>query len=429
LPLLCRRADAVAALARIGAKALVTCGRVGAFNHGEFAMGVAADVFSIRYVCGFGKTLPDGIVSFDDLFTAEMLDPVLPFERERQDNASAHVAAITFDVAAITFDVGEGGLVPVARNHAELLAGGLAVLLESALAQDSSILSTIAPSSFAGLCLTLLPWLLCGGTLALHHPFDPGILARQRREDRCGTLILPGPVAVRLAETGAFAVDSPDCVIAAWRSPEQFAASVAWRESNTVLVDVPIFGEAALLPARRGADGRPGSIPVGPIIAPRGSADGVAVAELTRTDAGTVAARGPMMPRYSFPPGIERSGLPYFKIDHRGLVDSGYSCRLDSLTQAIVVTAPPSGIVSVGGYRFPLRHLQDVVGRIDGAATLAVLPDPIIGQRLIGNAPDRGTMQAALDAAGINPLVVAAFRDRSTRNGAGNPATADSSAH
>ena len=111
------------------------------------------------------------------------------------------------------------------------------------------------------------------------------------------------------------------------------------------------------------------------------------------------------------------------------MVDSGYSCRLDSLTQAIVVTAPPSGIVSVGGYRFPLRHLQDVVGRIDGAATLAVLPDPIIGQRLIGNAPDRGTMQAALDAAGINPLVVAAFRDRSTRNGAGNPATADSSTH
>jgi hypothetical protein len=422
LPLLCRRADAVAALARIGAKALVTCGRVGAFNHGEFAMGVAADVFSIRYVCGFGKTLTDGMVSFDDLFTAEKLDPVLPLERERQDNASAHVAAITFDV-------GEDGLVPVARNHAELLAGGLAVLLESALAQDSSILSTITPSSFAGLCLTLLPWLLCGGTLALHHPFDPGILARQRREDRCGTLILPGPVAVRLAETGAFAVDSPDCVIAAWRSPEQFAASPAWRESNTVLVDVPIFGEAALLPARRGADGRPSPIPVGPIIAPRGRAHGVEVAELTRTDAGTVAARGPMVPRHSFPPGIERSGLPYFKIDHRGLVDSGYSCRIDSLTQAIVVTAPPSGIVSVGGYRFPLRDLQDVVGRIDGAATLAVLPDPIIGQRLIGNAPDRDTMQAALDAVGVNPIVVAAFRDRSKRNGAGNPTAADSSAH
>jgi hypothetical protein len=419
LPLLCRRTDAVAALARIGAKALVTCGRVGAFNHGEFAMVVAADVFSIRYVCGFGKTLPDGVVSFDDLFTREKLDPLLPLERERQDNATAHVAAITFDV-------GEGGLVPVARNHAELLAGGLAVLVESGLEQDSSILSTFALSSFAGVCLTLLPWLLCGGTLVLHHPFDPGILARQRREDRCGTLILPGPVAFRLAETDAFAVEGPACVIAAWRSPERLAASPTWRELDTILVDVPIFGEVALAPARRG-DGRPSPIPLGPIIAPRGSTGGIVVAELTPTGAGTVASRGPMVPHHSFPPGIEHSGLPYFKIGHRGLVDCGYTCRIDSLNQAIVVTGPPSGIISVGGYRFALRDLQDVVGRIDGAATLAALPDPIVGQRLIGNAPNRDTMQAALNAVGVNPIVVAAFRDRGDQSAAGSPIAADSS--
>ncbi len=409
LPLLCRRGDVVASLARIGAKALVTCGRVGTFNHGQFAMGVAADVFSIRYVCGFGKALPDGVVSFDDLFSAQTLDPLWPPEYERPNNPSAHVAAITFDV-------GEGGLVPVARHHAELLAGGLAVLVESRLGQDSNILSTIAPSSFAGICLTLLPWLLCGGTLALHHPFDPAILARQCRDDRCGTLILPGPVAFRLAGTDAFAVEGPDCVIAPWRSPERLATSPAWREPNTTLVDVPIFGEAALAPARRGDGGRPIPLAAGPMTAPRGSADGVMVAELMRTDAGTLAVRGPMVPHHSFPPGIERSALPYFKVGQRGWVDTGYTCRIDSVTEAIVVTGPPSGTVTVGGYRFPLRDLQDVVGRIDNAATLAALPDPIVGQRLIGNAADRDTMQAALTAVGVNPIVVAAFRDRSEPN-------------
>ena len=81
----------------------------------------------------------------------------------------------------------------------------------------------------------------------------------------------------------------------------------------------------------------------------------------------------------------------------------------------MVVTGPPAGIVSVGGYRFPLHDLQEMVGRIDGGATLAALPDPVIGQRLIGNAADRDTMQAALDAVGVNPLVAAAFRDRSER--------------
>jgi hypothetical protein len=345
-------------------------------------------------------------VSFEDLFATDKRDAVPSADRERRGNAAAHVAAITFDVS-------EGGIVPVARSHAELLAGGLAVLLESGLAEDANILSTIVPSSFAGMCLTLLPWALCGGTLVLHHPFDLGTLGGQAREERCSTLILPGPVAFRLAAADTFAMQGPASVIAAWRAPERLATSPAWRESEIVLVDVPIFGEAGLAPARRGPGGKPAPMPAGPVRAPRGSADGVVVAELTRTDAGTVALRGPMVPHYSFPPGIEVSGLPYFKIGSGGLVDSGYTCRIDSVTEAIVVTGPPSGIVSVGGYRFPLHDLQEVVARVASSATLAALPDPMIGQRLIGNAADRQTMQAALNLAGVNPLIVAAFRDRS----------------
>ena len=54
LPLLWRRTDTVAALGRIGGKALITCGRVGSFNHCQFAMRIASEIFSIRYVCGFG---------------------------------------------------------------------------------------------------------------------------------------------------------------------------------------------------------------------------------------------------------------------------------------------------------------------------------------------------------------------------------------
>ena len=173
LPLLWRRADAVTALARVGAKALITCRRVGGFEHCQLALHVAAEVFSIRYVCGFGGNLPDGAVALDDLFTAAKLDPVPPLDRN--SDAAAHLAVTTFEV-------GEDGPVPVARRHLELLAGGLFVLLEGRLEQDASVLSSIAPSSFAGICLTLVPWLLTGGTLSLHHPFDGEVFARQRRE-------------------------------------------------------------------------------------------------------------------------------------------------------------------------------------------------------------------------------------------------------
>ena len=261
LPLLWRRADMVTALARVGAKALIACRRCGGFEHCQLATHVAAEVFSIRYVGGFGAPLPDGVVSFDDLFTAAKLDAVPPLDRDR--DAAAHLAVTTFEV-------GEDGPVPVARRHLELLAGGLCALLESRMEQDASVLSAVAPSSFAGICLTLVPWLLSGGTLSLHHPFDAEVFARQRRDERAATLILPAAVAFRLAETGLFAREGPTTVLAAWYAPERLAAAAEWPARDAVLVDVPIFGEAGFVAARRGVGGRPVPIPLGAVAAPRG---------------------------------------------------------------------------------------------------------------------------------------------------------------
>ena len=43
-------------------------------------MQVAAEIFPIRFVCGFGANVPDGVIALDDLFTAETLDPLPPAE-------------------------------------------------------------------------------------------------------------------------------------------------------------------------------------------------------------------------------------------------------------------------------------------------------------------------------------------------------------
>ncbi|MGH6672064.1 MAG: AMP-binding protein [Xanthobacteraceae bacterium] len=408
MPLLWRRADAVAALSRVGAKALITCGHVGGFNHSHLAMRVASEVFSIRYVCGFGAKLPDGVVLLGDLFSADRLDPVPPPEGDRLINAAAHLGLITFET-------GENGIVPVARNHLELLAGGVSVALESRLAKQDRILSTIPPSSFAGISVTLMPWLLSAGTLSLHHPFDADVLAQQGDSDNCGTLVLPGPVALRLSEAGAFADRGAATMLGVWRSPDYLAESSAWRDRAMAFVDVPVFGEAGLIAVRRDDHGRPAPIPFGPIEMPRGSASAMMAIEVVRTPGSTIALRGPMVPRQAFPPGVEHSGLPHLKIDHCGLVDTGYYCRIDSLTKAMVIVGPPAGIVSVGGYRFSLHDLKEAVGRIDSSATLAALPDPVIGRRLIGNADKRDAIRAALNAVGVNPIVAAAFRDRSER--------------
>lgn len=405
LPLLWRRADAVAALGRIGAKALITCGRADGFNHCQLAMRIASELFSIRYVCAFGSNLPDGVVPLDQVLAAEPGAPLPPLDRDRINNAAAHVGLITFEV-------GSNGIVPVARNHLEMIAGGLGATLESRLTQGAHILSTMPASSFAGVSLMLLPWLLSAGTLCLHHRYDADVLTQQRRNEACHTLVMPGAFALRLAQTGAFTREDRGAIVGAWRSPERLQECGSWPVDNMFLVDVPIFGEAGLLPGRRGADGRPAALPIGPVTAPREGRGGVIVTEVAATAAGTVGLRGPMVPRHAFPPGIERSGLPHFEIDRTGLVDTGYACNIAEGGKSLTVTAAPAGMVSVGGYRLPLLELQEAIGRIDRDATLTTLPDPLLGQRLVGKAPNREVIRAALSAVGVNPIVTAAFRGR-----------------
>src|SRR3954454_9984933 len=128
------------------------------------AMQVRADVFAIRPVCGFGQNLPDGVMALGDLL--HHAPPEQPPEVERDGNPAAHVAVVTFDVTP-------EGIVPVARNHAELIAGGLAAHLEARIEPEAVMLGALALASFAGLACSIVPWLLAGGTLALHHPFAP----------------------------------------------------------------------------------------------------------------------------------------------------------------------------------------------------------------------------------------------------------------
>jgi len=259
LPLLWREQEMVAALSRIGAKAIVTSSHVGLAAQSEIAMQVAAELFPIRHICGFGRDLPDGVVPLDDVFNPAPTEFYQP--SVRPGPAAAHVAAITFDVTG-------DGLVPVARSQSELIAGGLAVFREAGIAENATILSTIPAASFAGIALTLMPWLLAGGTLALHHGFDPAVFAEQSRAHEPCSVVLPGPALALLTDAGLLGGHIKN-ILALWRAPEQLAAAVPWQR-DAALVDIASFDETGLLPARRGPDGLPAPIPHGAFVAPAG---------------------------------------------------------------------------------------------------------------------------------------------------------------
>jgi hypothetical protein len=96
----------------------------------------------------------------------------------------------------------------------------------------------------------------------------------------------------------------------------------------------------------------------------------------------------------------------------RDYVDTDYAARLDRSTGAICITAPPSGVMAVGGYRFLSQDLQQWARRLGQGALLTALPDRLSGHRLAGRAPDNARAREALAGLGLNPLMVEAFRDR-----------------
>src|SRR5262249_61860845 len=112
----------------------------------------------------------------------------------------------------------------------------------------------------------------------------------------------------------------------------------------------------------------------GPIHTGRAQSDGLVLIEVARTPGGTIALSGAMVPHHPFPPGVERSGAPRLKIGDDGSVDTGYGCRAERAGGMLAVSAPPAGIVSVGGYRFVLRELQQFIAPAAAGRTLAALP-------------------------------------------------------
>ena len=403
IPLLWRQRDIVSALGRVGAKAIITSARVGAAAHAEIAMQAAAALFSVRQVCGFGEKLPDGVVPLDDVFASAPVD--MPVNTIRPGPAAAHVAAITFDL----------DFRPVARSHIELVAGGLETFLEAGSAAEAPTLSTIPASSFAGVSLALLHWLLSGGSLHLHHGFDPNVFGAQSLECKGAAVVLPAATVSAAADARLLHPDQT--VVALWRAPERMA-SARTLEGPPAIVDVASFGEIGVIAARRGAGILPAPLPLGAVSAAHRVSGAPIVIETNRNGAGMLALRGRMVPTHDFAAGAEAGQAPHLHADGAGFVDTGFPCRSDPVARTLQVTAPPAGMTVVGGCRFRQSDVDAVVAQADPDATIIAVPDGDLGQRFAGSAPDRKALCADLQERGVNPLISGAFRLRGAADAA-----------
>lgn len=391
LPQLWRHAELSEALNRIGARAIISASRIEIVDHADLAMNAAVEAFSVRHVFGFGQDLPDGMTPLD--WTANALPCVAPAP------AQARKAAI------VSFDVTAEGLLAVPRSHIHLMAGGLSIVMACGLPQGAAMMSTVLPSSFGALVCSMVTWLLTGGSLSLHHPFDPQVLDRQIRDDGCDTLVAPAHLALRLGEAGAIdALPALRHVVGLWRTPERAASSTPWQSAPATLSDIYLFGEIGLFGARRQEDGAPAPIPIGTPDAER------AGSEVVVTPHGTLALRGAMVAGAAYRSGFrDEASLTPGSADS---TDTLYAARHDKAAGTVEITAPPPAIACIGGYRFRGEDLERWAARLAPGTTLTALPDPLNGHRLAGRAGDNAKAREALAELGLSPLMTEAFRAR-----------------
>jgi hypothetical protein len=380
LPLLWRRAELRQALASVDAKALIVMTHAGAADR---ALDIARETPSLRYVCAFGSDLPDGIVRLGHAFEATS-------DRDPGNTGGIH------DTAVITFDVDADGISPVRHTHAELLVAGLALVREIDMAPQSRIFMTMLLSSYA--TLSVLPaWLIAGGELRLLQPGDGNAVVPLIGSASCDAAVVPAALIPQLA---ASPLRLPS-ILAIWRAPERYPASSLWPRLSS-LTDLLSFGESGHAVLQRQLDGKPIALPAGTIRAPHNDPAGAPVLRLRRSDHRTLLVGGPMAPQQT-----GADGKPIAD----NFTDTNIVCQLDQ-TGGLTLSGNALGVASVGGYRFAMADLQDLVGTLDGGSVLAALPDLLAGQKLAGIADDITALRAALERLGVNPLVGGAFRER-----------------
>ncbi len=175
VPVQYRRHELEHVVATTAAKAAVTVAQIG--GH-ALAQGLLDGLGQRLPVWGFGPGLPQGVQALDDETVAvPAWDALAMRQHQRAIGLTAH------DVLTICWTSGtEARAKGVPRNHNEWLIVGRSVADAGQLQPGARMLIPFPFVNMAGLSTSLAAWLLVGGELHHHHPFDLDVFIAQLRE-------------------------------------------------------------------------------------------------------------------------------------------------------------------------------------------------------------------------------------------------------
>jgi acyl-CoA synthetase (AMP-forming)/AMP-acid ligase II len=131
----------------------------------------------LQHIWSLGQDLPDGVTSLSQLLADA---PTWNAQQLRQHSHDMGVTA--HDVLTICWTSGtEARAKGVPRNHNEWLIAGQSVSQAGQLQRGAQLLIPFPFVNMAGVSSSLAAWLVVGGTLHHHHPFDMEVFVAQLR--------------------------------------------------------------------------------------------------------------------------------------------------------------------------------------------------------------------------------------------------------
>lgn len=160
----------------VGAKVVVTSEAIRDFAHAELLVALKSKIPALETVVVIGARAPAGAVLFTDIDEK----PAQPFTPHIDD-------AVTICWTSGTEARSKG----VPRHHNHWLSAGIASVDAARLENGCVILNPFPFINMAAIGGTFVPWLLTGGTLVQHHPFDLPTFLQQIAQERVNYTVAP----------------------------------------------------------------------------------------------------------------------------------------------------------------------------------------------------------------------------------------------
>ncbi len=402
LPPLWSAKEAANALVQISPRAIIAGPTIAGRGFIEAARDIAVDVFSIRHVFGFGPEIPDGVLALEDIFD-DAPDDFQTGDDQAGDlqagglQAGEHRPDEAEHIATMCWWTGREILPRVmARSHNHWIAAGLGPVMDAQVTERDIILSANFMTGLAGIGAALVPWLLSGSRLVLHHPFDRQSFSDQIIEEAATIAVLPSyAVADFIHPADTLTIER---IVSVW--PDLFSARQSGSAAHSLpVIDVFCLGEAGIVTRRRDPDTPPGQLPVGRLALPSGADDPPCLIETrikgsgVKPDAtesllrGELQVAGPMVPATEIGAAEQRTKTIETRTYRysEGFVGTDIPCRITAtVPPGAEPDGPIDGVIIVGGLALSIAALEASFRDIEGIEDVAVYgyDDKMLGQRI-----------------------------------------------